>query len=221
MTNYKYLQYSKLSIYRYHIRLYAKYIYGVTILVVILLFSVHLNQSSDIKMMKMSHLSSRSHNTENATNLCHKLAIIIPFKGDLPKYTQHFLKSANHSNVQFYFISTDNRTLINNDYPNIHQIYLKSSFHTYAAHKLCKLYKCDKMEFSKIENLIENRINNENYAISELRPMFNYIFRAYLTQFEYVGWSDVDIIWSNPNLLFPYLNADIVTIPMIIKIYYI
>ena len=142
-----------------------------------------------------------------------KIAMVIVYHGEkLPSYSKNFLKSIKNKAMDVLFVSTSNASLLKSTDDNIKQMFLPTNFYTFTASRLCEAYgDCTTSDKYNFGHLIQKRLNRPN-LVCELRPMFQFIFAAYLTQYDYVGWGDMDIIWGDTSSLIRYLKYDIITV---------
>ena len=143
-----------------------------------------------------------------------RIAMVIPFGGVLPKYSKHFLNSLNSSAIDIFFVSVEDNPLLRYQYKNIHQIYLPIGFNAFISQQLCIAYNCTAAELPLMTTIVKNQLTNL-WKLCIFRPMYAFVFRKYLKDYNYVAWADIDTIWSNniELLLMPYLTGfDIVTV---------
>lgn len=109
-----------------------------------------------------------------------KVCFIVPYFGDFPSYFELFLKSCA-SNKEFkWLIITDNQK--DYEYPeNIRKIDLS-------------FQDCKKIVQSKFDFSIS--LNNPK-KLCDYKPAYGYIFDEYLTDFDFWGYCDIDLIFGN------------------------
>ncbi|MEM6719116.1 MAG: DUF6625 family protein [Bacteroidota bacterium] len=109
-----------------------------------------------------------------------KVAIIVFFFGKPPWYFDFFYKSCqNNPNIDFLFFMDHKPS--KTDYPNI-------SFFDFSIARFNELAS-EKLNY---------KVNIPNgYKMCDLRPAFGVIFSEYLTEYDFWGYSDIDIIYGN------------------------
>ena len=174
-----------------------------------LLFSTLPNSSTSIPLPVKHTYDSSLHQPV----MKNKIAILIVYSGkQLPDYSDVFLNSVQNKSIDVLFVSMSGVSLLSKKYQNIKQIKLHTNFYALTAARLCKAYGgCSVQEASNLSFLIQMRLKKP-YLVCELRPMFSYIFADYLTDYEYVGWGDMDIVWGDVNTLNLYLEFDVISV---------
>ena len=147
-----------------------------------------------------------------------KIAMIVPFVGELPNYADIFIKSVAEQPIDVYFVDIDDRDILRKykKYPSIKEIKLPRDFYSYAVDQMCELYKCTTLEKTTMRYYMQKSIMTTSKFLCQFRPMFSYIFRDYLVGYDYTGWIDIDTAFSNADLLSNLLhyNFDIITLSM-------
>ncbi len=135
--------------------------------------------------------------------------MIVPWGGPFPAYTNYFLSSMKGLKMDVIFISMENKTLINEYYShsNIKQIYLQYNFYLFLAKRMCLVYNCTQDELLFMESFIKHKLKNP-YNICDFKPLYPYLFQDYVTNYDYVTWGDVDVIYGDYNRILPYLEMD-------------
>lgn len=113
-----------------------------------------------------------------------RVAIIIPFFGNLncKGYFQKFLDSCKENSKITWLIFTDDRTQY--DYPENVKI-------TY-------------MSFETLKALVQNKFDfpialPTSYKLCDFKPAYGEIFEEYITDYDWWGFSDTDLIWGRMN----------------------
>ena len=118
-----------------------------------------------------------------------KVVSIIPYFGNFPNYFDLFLKSCKNNKEFTWFIFTDNKESY--DYPdNVKKI---------------------PMTFDECKKLVKSKfdfdISLDNYKkLCDYKVAYGYIFEEYITDFDFWGYCDVDLIWGN---LSKFITEDI------------
>lgn len=114
------------------------------------------------------------------------VAIIIPyFSKEIPKELPVFLKSCNYNPTITWIIFTNWKEKVLSSYQIPNNVVIK------------------KMELYNIKNKIKEILNvnkiclDTPYKICDYRPMFGEIFHEYLKNYDYWGYSDIDVIYGN------------------------
>lgn len=109
-----------------------------------------------------------------------KVCFIIPYFGRFPNYFQLFLNScAKNSEFNWLLLTDDMR---NFDYPgNVKRV---------------------EMTFAECQNMIETQLGFKTaletpYKLCDVRPMYGYLFQNYISDYEYWGYCDVDMLIGN------------------------
>jgi len=115
-----------------------------------------------------------------------KTAIIVTYFGKFPYYHELWEKSANFNSGIDWLVFTDQRK----DEQN-------------------KNIKYINFNLDKINNLIKTKLSTEvsiksPYKLCDLRPAYPVIFDNYLSNYEFWGHCDLDMIWGNIKLFLNY-----------------
>eukprot|EP00834_Sanchytrium_tribonematis_P003285 NODE_122_length_17689_cov_1.046219.p4 type:complete len:301 gc:universal NODE_122_length_17689_cov_1.046219:12915-13817(+) len=116
--------------------------------------------------------------------------------------------------MDFYFVSTENKTIIPEQHrhlTNLKQIYLDTEFYEYVANRLCQVYTCTEEDKQRMIQIFKIRFQVK-HNLSELKTFSPFIFNDYLKDYDYVGWTDVDIAYGDISMLYPHLKYDFITI---------
>ena len=120
-----------------------------------------------------------------------KCCFVIPYFGKLPNYFQLFLNSCKYNEGFEWLIITDDKSVF--DYPSN----VKTVFCSFEDLKL------------KIQSHYDFKISLEKpYKLCDFRPAYGEIFEEYLTDFEFWGYCDTDILIGDLN---HFLTADILS----------
>ena len=118
-----------------------------------------------------------------------KIVIIVMYFGRFPEYFHHFLSGCVFNRQIDWILFTDQDKLAYSG-GNIHYNYLDiSNFNHLAAEKL---------EFPV------NIINA--YKLCDFKPLYGFIFKDFLKDYNYWGYCDVDLVFGNFNV---FLTDDI------------
>ena len=94
----------------------------------------------------------------------------------------------------------------------MHEIELPTDFYEFMSIRICKGYGgCSFAEKANLRYLIQRKLK-QPYFVCELRPMLNYVFAEYLADYDYAGWSDLDTVWGDVDILKPWLKYDVITV---------
>jgi hypothetical protein len=110
----------------------------------------------------------------------YSVAFLIPYFGKWPEWMELYIHSVelNHT-IDFHFI-TDCDTEISSA-PNIH--FHPCTFEEYV---------------SRAQELLKVEINIPNpYKICDLRPFFGIIHQDIIEQYDFFGWTDVDVVFGD------------------------
>lgn len=107
-----------------------------------------------------------------------KIALIIPYFGNFPKYFNYWLKSALNNPEFDFLIFTNNK---NQSIKNVK--FINTSF----------------LEFKK---LLQRQVDfpiylTEPYKICDYRPLFGLALKKYLKKYDFWGFCDLDLIFGN------------------------
>ena len=110
-----------------------------------------------------------------------RIALILPYFGKLPNYFQVWLCSAGKNEFIDFYIFTDNRKENYILYDNIKWYetkfdHLKKRIYSILPYKICI---------------------DDPYKICDFRPLFGLIFQNYISEYEFWGHCDPDIIWGD------------------------
>lgn len=109
-----------------------------------------------------------------------KLCFIIPYFGTLPNYFQLFLNSCARNPGYNWLLLTDDMRAF--DYPeNVNRV---------------------EMTFAECRGLVEKKLGFETtlrypYKLCDVKPMYGYVFQDFISDFEYWGYCDVDMLVGN------------------------
>ena len=109
-----------------------------------------------------------------------KCCFIIPYFGKLPNYFPLFLKSCEKNREYNWLIFTDD--LENYRYPN----------------NVTKIF----MQFDKMIEIIEDKFQFKTnitspHKLCDFKPAYGFLFEEYITEYEFWGFCDVDVIFGN------------------------
>lgn len=107
------------------------------------------------------------------------VAIIIPYFGKFPNYFDFWLKSALANKNFDFLIFTDNT-----EYSTMNNV------------------KFINMNFEDFKKILQEKINfsiclNEPYKICDYRPIFGYALQKYISNYDFWGFGDIDVILGN------------------------
>lgn len=110
-----------------------------------------------------------------------KVAIIIPYFGKFPNYFDFWLVSALKNSDFDFLIFTDN-----SNYKSINNVQFIN------------------MTFQKFRSLLQEKVEfkiclNEPYKICDYRPLFGSALKKYITDYDFWGFGDVDLIYGKLN----------------------
>lgn len=109
-----------------------------------------------------------------------KICIIIPYYGPWPDWFDYFLKSCMY-NPSFNWVILSSNSIQSSVPENVHFINI-------SLHELSLLIK---RELGIIPQI------NHPYKLVDFKPAFGLIFRQELTNYEFWGYSDIDLIYGN------------------------
>ena len=116
-----------------------------------------------------------------------KTLLILPYFGNLPNYFNIYLKSVRFNSEFNWLLVTDDRSAY--DYPQNMTVVYKS------FEELRALFK-SKFDFN---------INLDTpFKLCDFRPSFGYVFGEYLTDYDYWGHCDPDIVWGRLSHFIDY-----------------
>lgn len=121
--------------------------------------------------------------------IVNKIAIIMIYFGKVPDYFQLYLNSCKkNSEIDWIFFTDDKREF---DYP-----------------RNVKTYYMSKNEMqSFIESRLKIKIDIEySYKFCDFRPAYGEIFEAYLKEYNYWGFCDIDMIFGDLSLIINNLD---------------
>ncbi|WP_290033379.1 DUF6625 family protein [Ligilactobacillus cholophilus] len=114
------------------------------------------------------------------------VAIIIPyFSKEIPREFPVFLKSCSYNSTITWILFT-----------NWQKKYIKQ-------YKVPKNVKIKKINLKFIENKVQKILKNKNiricspYKLCDYKPMYGELFQEYLKEFDYWGYSDIDVIYGD------------------------
>ena len=112
-----------------------------------------------------------------------KAVIIMPYFGRIPVYFNPYLKSLEGQPFDVLWISD-----------------LKVSQHPGN-------FKIVEMSFEECKKLISDKLQtkvvvNGAYRLCDFRPMYGKIFEDYITEYDYWGWGDCDLVYGRKFALF-------------------
>lgn len=108
------------------------------------------------------------------------LCILIPYFGKTPKYLPFFLESCSKNNFIDFFIFTDDKDALKYDGNNINiRIFYQ---------------KVNEFEQLATEKLGTPFVLKKAYKLCDIKPMYGKIFEDYIREYQFWGFSDVDII---------------------------
>lgn len=127
-----------------------------------------------------------------------KIALIQVWLGSFPAYFDTHIKTCKNQNPNInFFIFTDQ--FLNISYPNIKICYINE--------QILKNKVKDKTSISIAADISCGR------KICDYRPLYGHIFEEYLSDYDYIGFYDIDCIFGDMyDLLSPYLNEEIISI---------
>lgn len=120
-----------------------------------------------------------------------KVCFIIPYFGKFPNYFQLFLNSCRYNSNYNWLLITDNNA--NYDYPkNVKKIIIS---------------------FTSLKKKIQSKFDfkiclSAPYKLCDYKPAYGYLFEEYLTDFDYWGHCDLDIILGNLDHFLPQILKD-------------
>lgn len=119
-----------------------------------------------------------------------KIAILNIYYGNYPPYFNLWLKSCEYNPTIDFFLITDNN--IKSIPKNVYQINLSfTDFKLLSEKKLGLQIKLDRP-----------------YKICDLKPMCGVIFEDYLSDYDYWGFCDIDLIFGNLRSFFEKYNLN-------------
>lgn len=117
-----------------------------------------------------------------------KICLIIPYFGQLPTYFNFWLKSCENNPTIDWLLITDNA--LNKVPQNVHII---------------------NMTFNNLVSYIDNQFEftvqiPTPYKLCDFKPAYGELFTAYLSNYEFWGHCDIDLIWGD---LRKFINDDL------------
>ena len=112
--------------------------------------------------------------------MCHIVLLII-YMGDLPWYFPYFLHSCRYNPTIDFLIFTDNQDMSMHLPPNVKII-------PYSIEQ----FKVDAARALGFEVTVES-----GYKLCDFKPAYGCIFQDYITDYDFWGYCDVDIIFGN------------------------
>ncbi|RAR51133.1 DUF6625 family protein [Flavobacterium lacus] len=120
-----------------------------------------------------------------------RTVLILPYFGKFPNYFRLYLETIRLNDAVDWLFFTDDKTEY--DFPdNVTVVYKK---------------------FDEIQLLFQSKFEfkiflESPFKLCDFRPSFGYVFEEYLTNYDYWGHCDPDILWGNFN---NFLNWDILS----------
>lgn len=109
------------------------------------------------------------------------IAYVIPYFGKLRKDFPLWAKSCEYNPTVDFYVVTDDMTYNNNQYKNIHFIYM-----TFNELKI------------KVQSIFDFKISLETpYKLCDYKPAYGEIFEDMLSQYDFWGHCDMDLIFGN------------------------
>ena len=111
-----------------------------------------------------------------------KICFIIPYFGNFKNYFQLFLNSCATNSDFSWLIVTDN----NEKYDFPRNVLVKQ------------------MSFSQLKEIINEKLNanvriNSPYKLCDLRPMYGKIFTDFISEYDWWGYCDIDLVFGKLN----------------------
>lgn len=108
-----------------------------------------------------------------------KTLLILPYFGRLPNYFNIYLKSVSFNPAFNWLLITDDRSIY--DFPR----------------NMTVVYK----DFEEIRVLFQSKFDfninlNTPFKLCDFKPSFGYVFSEYLSDYDYWGHCDPDIVWG-------------------------
>lgn len=127
-----------------------------------------------------------------------KIALIQVWLGSFPTYFDTHIKTCKNQNPNInFFIFTDQ--FLNISYANIKTCYINE--------QILKNKVKDKTSISIAADISCGR------KICDYKPLYGHIFEEYLSDYDYIGFYDIDCIFGDMyDLLSPYLNEEVISI---------
>jgi hypothetical protein len=109
-----------------------------------------------------------------------KICFIIPYFGKLPNNFDIFLNSCKYNKTINYLLVTDDKTYY--EYPDN--------------------FRVEYMSFDHLKNKIQNKYDfkinlSKPYKLCDFKPAYGDIFNEYLSEYDFWGYCDIDIIFGN------------------------
>ena len=120
-------------------------------------------------------------NDQRPTTNDQRLAFIVPYYGKFPDYFPLWLKTCSTNPTIDFIVSTDDKTQY--DYPENVKVHYEFSFDDIRK---------------KFQSHFDFKISLERpYKICDYRPAFGELFAEYLTDYDFWGHCDIDVLWGN------------------------
>ena len=108
-----------------------------------------------------------------------RIVFICPYFGKLPEYFDLVLESCKYNDTIDWIIFTDDKTKYN--YPSNVKVYC--------------------MSFEQMQKYIQNKIPfkidlEKPYKLCDYRPLYGYIFKSYINEYDFWGYCDFDCIFG-------------------------
>lgn len=114
-----------------------------------------------------------------------KIGIIVPYFGKWPRWFSFYLKSCELNKDYHWFFHTDCK--IPKNYPD-NVTFNKKTFDEYCQ---------------RVSHSLGINFKPENpYKLCDIKPALGYIHRKELQEFEFYGYSDIDVIYGNLDCFF-------------------
>lgn len=126
-----------------------------------------------------------------------RFCLVVVWFGDLPPWLPFFLKSCSHVPSMDWLIFTDASLPESSPTNVLFQAFSKSAFETIVGERMDAEYK-----FSY------------GYKLCDLKPAYGDFFQAWLKDYEYWGYCDLDIVVGDPIRLLQRagaIGADVIT----------
>ena len=110
-----------------------------------------------------------------------KIAILIPYFGNLPWYFKFFIHSAAYNQTIQFFLITDQ--------------YLTGQF---IPENVCIIYK----SFGDVKQLFSEKLGlnvafNNPHKICDFKPTYGFVFQDLIKDFDFWGYCDIDLIFGD------------------------
>lgn len=114
-------------------------------------------------------------------NIMLKIGVITPYYGAMPDYFPIWLKSCERNPTIDFLLITDE---------------------TLEAYQIPENVRIITMPFSELKALAQSKIGMpvslpRPYKLCDYRPAYGLIFEDYLTEYDYWGHCDIDLVWGN------------------------